>query len=228
MMDGATVAVITGDVVGSARFGGGARTQLHEGLRATASDLATAFGEVVPYPVAFFRGDSWQLLVSNPSVAVRVGLYFRSAARALFEATTFDVRMAIGVGTVSFLPERDVSAGDGEAFRRSGEALDGLAGDRRLVLVASPAMRPVETGAIDAIVGLIDSIASGWTARQARAVTGALLDWTQAEIAGRRFDPPITQQGVAQHLDRAAWDAVERALRFLEGDRIQWNRSTPN
>lgn len=210
------VAVITGDVVGSARFTGPDRARLHEALRRAADDLIDAFHEFVPYPIAFFRGDSWQFLVSQPSKAIRVGLYYRSSTQSLLDSPHYDARMAIGVGTISFLPGSDVSSGDGEAFRRSGEALNDLGRDRRMAFVGPPSLPPVTRDAIDAIVGLIDSIASQWTSRQASAVAGALRGWTQQQIGDRRFDPAITQQGVAQHLDRAAWDAIEAALDFVE------------
>lgn len=212
------MAVITGDVVGSARFAGADRASLHRGLRQAATDLESSFASFVPYPVAFFRGDSWQFLVTEPPLAIRMGLYFRSAAQSLFDSAAFDTRMAIGVGTISFLPEEDVSAGDGEAFRRSGEALNELGRDRRMVFVGPPGMPTVEHAAIHAMVGLIDAIASDWTARQAQAVAGALRGWTQRQIGRERFDPPISQQGVAQHLDRAAWEAIEAALDFIEND----------
>jgi hypothetical protein len=210
------VAVITGDVVGSARFAGADRARLHSGLRQAADDLERAFAAYVPYPVAFFRGDSWQFLVTEPAMALRMGLYFRSASQSQFDSTAFDTRMAIGVGSISFLPEHDVSAGDGAAFRRSGEALNELGRGRRMVFVGPPTMPAFERSAISAITGLIDAIASNWTARQAQAVAGALRDWTQQEIGVTSFDPPITQQGVAQHLDRASWVAVEAAIQFVE------------
>ncbi|MGA9533920.1 MAG: hypothetical protein WBR18_14465 [Anaerolineales bacterium] len=212
------IAVITGDVVGSARFAGAARARLHNGLRQAADDLERAFAAYVPYPIAFFRGDSWQFLVTEPSMAIRMGLYFRSASQSLFGSAAFDTRMAIGVGTISFLPEDDVSAGDGEAFRRSGEALNDLGRERRMVFIGPPSMSPFEQSAISAITGLIDAIASNWTARQAQAVAGALRGWTQQEIGSNRFEPPITQQGVAQHLDRASWDSIEDALEVVENE----------
>lgn len=210
------VAVITGDVVGSARFAGPDRARLHDGLREAADDLGDAFRDCVPYPVAFFRGDSWQFLVTEPAMAIRVGLYYRSTSQSLLDSARFDTRMAIGVGTVSFLPDADVTSGDGAAFRRSGEALNDLGRDRRMVFVGPTSLGAVERAAIDVIVGLIDSIASQWTSRQAQAVAGALRGWTQQQIGDRQFKPPITQQGVAQHLDRAKWDAIEDALEFVE------------
>jgi len=72
------------------------------------------------------------------------------------------------------------------------------------------------SAALDIIVHLIDALAVDWTEKQAQAISGALRGWTQEKIAKLWWENPITQQAVAQHLDRASWYAVENALAFFE------------
>jgi hypothetical protein len=73
-----------------------------------------------------------------------------------------------------------------------------------------------EEEALQIIVQLVDRIAAEWSDKQALAVTGALQGWTQEKIGQLCWTEPITQQAVAQHLDRSAWINVERALGYFE------------
>jgi hypothetical protein len=100
-------------------------------------------------------------------------------------------RLAIGIGPIDFLPQKAISSGDGEAYRRSRDAQDVL-------------------------VRLIDAIARDSTGRQANAVCGAILDWKQVKIASVWFKGAVTQQAVAQHLERAGWNAAAEALAHIE------------
>ena len=206
-------AVLTGDVIGSSRLGDRARRRLHEALHFAGRNLRARFGEVVPYPLAVFRGDSWQLLVVPPARALRVGLYFRVSLRARMEAREIDTRFAIGIGAIDFIPGADLSGGDGEAFRRSGQALERLPRGARMGL-ALPA--DIEAQDLRVILDLIDIQARRWSHRQALAVAGALLGWTQTQIAQGLFEPPISQQAVAQHLSRAGWRAIWKAIAYFE------------
>lgn len=209
---GKTVAVLTGDVVHSTRMTGKARRRLHDALYSTSGELREHFCGLVPYDVDIYRGDSWQLLVSAPHKALRVALYFRSRLRSHFESDKVDTRVAIGVGSVDFLPEKGVSTGDGDAFRRSGWAFEELGRTGRMAFSGDgPHAR-----CLDVAVELVDFPASHWTARQAYAVSQALLELTQEDIADGWIERAITQQAVAQHLSRAGWHAVDTALSFFE------------
>ena len=62
----------------------------------------------------------------------------------------------------------------------------------------------------------MDALAVRWTAKQAQAITGALLGWTQENIAQLWWDKPIAQQAVGKHLERAGCYAIENGLIFFE------------
>ncbi len=70
--------------------------------------------------------------------------------------------------------------------------------------------------AISVLLLVLDIIARNWSSAQARAVCGALLEWTQEKTAENWPGAPITQQAVAQHLARAGWDGVRETLAFYE------------
>lgn len=209
-------AVLTGDVVGSSKLEANQRRVLQEVMSSASEQVMTTFAEGIPFPPSRFRGDGWQLAVTVPHLSLRIGLFFRGLILAGMQAGRVDTRVAIGLGTVDFLPSATISSGDGEAFRLSGEALETLPRSTRMALRVSESCASPLTESLDVIVKLVDLQARGWTGQQARAVVGALLDLTQKSISQRWFEKRISQQAVAQHLDRAGWGTIDPAIRFYE------------
>lgn len=213
----ALYAVVTGDIVGSSRLADAERARLHRVLTLGSKTLQNHYPGQIPYAIDIFRGDAWQLLLKDPSLALRAGLAYRVYIRVGMQSRRVDTRMGIGVGRVSYLPaEGGVSSADGEAFRLSGEALEGLGTGKRMAFLAGEALSEELSQAFDVIVQLIDVLAFDWTVRQAQAVAGALWGWTQERIGGSWPQGAISQQAVGQHLDRAGWEGVESALTFFE------------
>ncbi|MBN2554318.1 MAG: hypothetical protein JXA97_00140 [Anaerolineales bacterium] len=213
---GKIYAVLTGDVVGSTRIRGEERLELLEIMRETAILLREQFPLDVPLPLEIFRGDSWQVLVQNPENALKVGLFFRACIRMGMKDRQMDTRFSIGLGAIDLLPEDQVSSGDGEAFWLSGHGLERMPRNRRMVILLSANYADCQSDGADSILFLMDTLASRWTCKQAEAVVGALAGKTQERIAQTWAENPITQQAVAQHLDRAGWNAVEHGISFFE------------
>ncbi len=204
-------AVITGDIIGSKRLPQDARQALFKHMKEGSSAVRRYFDDFVPLDIAVARGDEWQMLVSRPAEALRVGLYYRAYLKAAMKEVSVDTRFAIGISSINFVPGGNVSEGDGEAFNLSGKILDGL---KRFSIGVAAAEDPgglfsktLETAAL-----LADAQARDWTSAQAQAVCGALLGWTQNEIAARWPGERITQQAVSQHLKSAEWVYVECGL----------------
>ncbi len=207
-------AVLTGDVVGSSRLSSSDRRAMQAAMLLTSRAISEELGDVVAAPPEIFRGDGWQILVEKPAAALRVALYFRADLRSRMESHQFDTRVAIAIGRVDFVPEAGILQGDGEAFRLSGGTLESMKKRGGMRLVAAD--RPAERG-LDVVVQLIDALASKWSDKQARAITGALRGLKQAEIAESWSPKPISQQAVAQHLDRSSWASIEVGLAYFEG-----------
>jgi hypothetical protein len=204
-------AVLTGDVVESSRLPAEQRRALPAILKGAAKGLERAWPKAGPSPIAVFRGDSWQLILSDPALSLRAGLLFRSwVISASGAGLRLDTRMAIAVDTIDFMPSGHVSEGDGPAYRASGEALDNLGSGVRMCLIA-----PGTPDLLKAAIGLLDAIVQDWTVLQALAVKGRLQSRTQAEIAAG-WPERITQQTVARHLARAHWPVIEDMLLKFE------------
>ncbi len=206
-------AVLTGDVVASTRLSASRRQALHGAMSMASRTTRQAFGKQVPADVDVFRGDGWQMLVAEPEAALRIALFYRAQLRAAMESHRLDTRTVIGIGTVDFIPGRRVSQGDGAAYRRSGQGLESLARTRHMHFVY-PELPEEE--ALQIIVQLVDRMATGWSEKQALAITGALQGWTQDQIGHACWPNPISQQAIAQHLDRAGWASLERTLVYVE------------
>ncbi|MGM0374687.1 MAG: hypothetical protein ACQEQQ_09755 [Chloroflexota bacterium] len=208
-------AVITGDIVGSSQMEMEERRELPEMLAAFSERLREQFPSV-PYPVSIYRGDSWQFLVNDPARSLRIGIYFRTLVRSTIKVKGADTRMGIGIGTVDFLIQEELSRGDGQAFRLSGECLERLEKSSRVGIAFPDELSSPLSEAVHVILAFMDGMVTGWTAKQSRAISGAIVGYTQEEIAARCFEKEISQQAVAQHLKRADWSTFEKGTRFFE------------
>jgi hypothetical protein len=213
-------AVLTGDIVHSTGLPKELRAALPGILRGISASTESLFGNSVRHPIDIFRGDSWQLLVEDAPAALRIAIFVRASLRSAFETARMDTRIAIGIGTVDFVPEHEISGGDGEAFRLSGQALDEMGRGFRMALVLPDRLSLPFGRTLDAMAKLIDVQAASWTQRQAFAVSKALLGLTQEEIGTEWMESPISQQTVAQHLASAGWNAIEYALAATEAVRL--------
>ena len=207
-------AVITVDFIGFSPLPPATREALYHLVKQGSGRLQELFPETMPEPVEVYRGDAWQMLLVRPAAAFRAGLWFRAFIRARAALRKIDVRMAIGVGPVDYVPEGRVSAGDGTAFRLSGKLLESIsaprAGTFRFALDGSPAAL-----AIDDLAVLAGEIAGKWSPGQARAVEGALAGLTRQQIASD-WGGPISSQAVSGHLRRAGWPSIRHAAAMYE------------
>jgi hypothetical protein len=213
---GQNVAVLTGDIVESGKLLGVVRAQLSDALLGVAARVAHYFPAYVPYKLDFFRGDSWQWLVTVPGKSLKLAVFIRSMLRNTLEEAALDTRIAIGIGTVEAIPGEDLARANGEAFRLSGDLLDHFKRVDRMRVRLPAKCDPILAEALEVVVQLVDLQVSGWTTKQAYAVCAAMLGFTQLESAGHWFSPSISQQAVGQHLDRAGWSAVEDGLAYFE------------
>jgi hypothetical protein len=208
-------AVITGDFIGFSPLSAETREALYHIAQAGSTRLQSVFEKSMPEPVAIYRGDAWQMLLSRPVAALRAGLLFRSYVRSRAPFQAVDMRMAIGVGAVDYVPDGNVSAGDGPAFRLSGKLLEAMAtprnGTLRFAMNGSSAAK-----ALDGLAVLAGCLAERWSPSQAQAIEGALCKLTQQQIAESWVPRRVSYQAVGGHLRRAGWPALRHALASYE------------
>jgi hypothetical protein len=207
-------AVLTGDIVGSSKLIDSERNHLLSILKSSFNSIENILPGAVSAPFAIYRGDSFQGVLSKPEVALRVAIFIRAGLRNGFKAMqqrfALDARIAVGIGSIDFLPSGQGSEGDGEAFRRSGPVLDRMKGDRRLIFRTPWKKIDAE---LDVECAILDALINRWSAEQAQAILGQIRGLTQ-ETAANEFG--ISQPAVQQRLKSAGGWAVEELCRRYE------------
>lgn len=206
-------AVLTGDVTGSSVVPGKQRHLLLDYLKGLFTKVEAACSAAVSAPFQIYRGDSFQSVLTDPSLALRVIIVLRAGLRTGLllddELVRCDARVAIGIGTVDFLPGTSAEA-DGEAFRKSGRLLDRMADDVRL-LIESPAKEVDDE--LNVEFGLLDAMVDKWSSGQAEAIMHMILGLNQREIAQRLS---VTSAAINQRLKGSGLRALEGLLDRFE------------
>jgi hypothetical protein len=200
-------AVLTGDIVGSSRTIEKQRQSLFDALKGSFEIVSRLWPSAVAASFDIYRGDSFQGVLSKPEGALRMTIALRAALRYLFSNKlrrfALDARIAVGIGTIDYLPSQKASEGDGEAYRRSGPVLDVMKGNQRL-RISTPWPRIDEE--LEASCNLVDALIERWSAEQAEAMIRQLQGLTQDVIAQ---ELRISQPAVVQRLKAAGGWAVE-------------------
>lgn len=172
------IAVITGDIIASRKLPQRALwlKQLKDLLRKKSDFIKVSRWEI-------YRGDSFQLELGNPSMALLTAFLIRSSLKAIpaFHQRKLDVRMAIGIGKKGY-KGKNVNESDGQAYQFSGLLLDEIQDQEIKLALRSP--WPLLDDEMNVSLQLASVIMDGWT--QVSAETTRLL-WlhenTQQKLA---------------------------------------------
>lgn len=206
-------AVLTGDVINSSDAKGEEKDKLIHLLK-EAFEAVTKKSTAKTSSPSFdiFRGDSFQGVLANPAEALKAALIIRTTLirnHSKNEKTDWDARIAIGIGSIDYLPE-NISEGDGPAFRNSGPVLDELKGDYKFAITESSAKYNHE---FKTCCAFLDAVINKWTPPQAEMVYQLLLNKTKKEI-GKELD--ISQAAVHYRVKAAGWFAIKEFLTRYE------------
>jgi hypothetical protein len=157
----------------------------------------------------FYRGDSFQVFMSDPSAGLVKSLLCRAAAISLNETDEnikTDIRLSIGIGNVR-LPVRSLATAKGEAFVLSGRAFDKMSKSGTRLTINS-ATELAETG-LEVISDYINSIFGNMTGKQAAVIFELLKGKTQQEVAIKFKKSKST---IHQRTSSARWNEIEKLL----------------
>jgi hypothetical protein len=222
-------AVLSGDIIKSSRLGPRQLESVRSLLMRTVDAARGWKRGLVKGEPEFFRGDAWQLLLTDPAMAMRVAILIRASLRARGLA---DSRIAIGLGEVQRISSKRVSLSTGQAFVLAGKALDRMTRYSNLTIGIPDSAGPL-SGWLSVAGHLCDSLIGQWTRRQAEMVRAAIHPKEPGyEKIGRRLRPAVSKQAVAKGLSRASWHSIREAVRLFEETSWQTvlhprNRDTP-
>lgn len=172
--------VITADIVNSTSI----KTEWRATLLDTIQKIVGELELFSPLRLEFFRGDSFQIIVDNPTEALKIALLLRAGLKSCTPKESkrlWDARMAIGVGNIDYSSEK-VVVSDGEAFHYSGWEFDAL-GKRKLAIRTT--WKDINDE-LEVSTAFADDIISRWSRLQAQVVYVSLLSqMSQKEIAAK-------------------------------------------
>lgn len=208
-------AVLTGDLVGYSRYKTKDRKEVLLHLKDSFKKLPL---DITASKFWVFRGDSFQGILSRPEEALKAALIIRSSLVSRYKGkrSRLDARIAIGIGTVDYLPRR-VGEGDGEAFRNSGMELDGMKKSEKNLIVKTPWKE--HNDELSTECALLDAVIERWTKEQAEAIMYQIMGLTQEEIARIL---KISQPAVFHRLRTCGSRAVQEFLKRYK-DAIKYN-----
>lgn len=157
--------------------------------------------DIVAFPFDIFRGDSYQGVLQKPEKALSAAVLIRAIIRSSFRTTlknAVDTRIAVGIGSISHLPDKNSGEGDGDAYRNSGPFLDKMSKHSRMVSIVTP--WPEINNELNVECAMLDAIISRWSAVQADVVIEFFIGKTQEEMA-EKFN--ISQPAIKKRLNSA-------------------------
>src|SRR5690606_6221167 len=107
-------AVITGDIINSSK-------EDPDKWLPVLKEALNGFGSS-PKEWEIYRGDSFQLLLKDPLIALQVAIQVKASIKTI---KTLDVRMSIGLGTINHHADQ-ITESNGTAFIHAGEKFEGL------------------------------------------------------------------------------------------------------
>jgi len=224
----ATYAVLSGDLVKSSRLSKKQLDHVRSVFRKASHEVGDWKAGLVEGEPDFFRGDAWQMLLSDPTYGLRVAIYLRAALMARVNA---DTRVVIGLGGVRDVKKRRISQSTGEAFEDSGTMLDRMPNYYKMSIVAPRSAGSI-VNLLEAVGNLCDMLVSRWTTRQAEIVLAALPPvfpkdkdgppaFVTHEDISRVLKPQISRQAVSKALLASGWHGLRSAIRQFEA--VDWH-----
>ena len=206
-------AVLTGDIVKSSRLSSSQLESVRSTLIHAVNRTRRWKRGLIKGQPEFFRGDAWQLLLADPALALRAGIFLRAS---LLAAGLADTRVAIGLGDVEAISSKRASLSTGQAFVLSGKALDKMTRYSNLTIEAAPSTGPLSDW-LPVVGHLCDALIGQWTTRQAELVRAAAHpEEPDFERIGQSLKPAISKQAVAKGLNGANWYVIREAVRVFE------------
>ena len=191
--------VITGDIIGS-------RQQESQHWVEDLKKILAPFGKT-PNEWEVYRGDEFQIEVSNPEDALLTAILVKAHLRAIKS----DARMSLGFGDKTHNAER-ISESNGSAFINSGELFENL--KKQKVNLA------LRTGDLDfdeklnLMLQLTLTFMDSWLVQSAEFVAAAIENPTLSqEELGQKLG--INQAAVSRRQKRAQFDLVMNLDRYF-------------
>lgn len=158
----------------------------------------------------FTRGDGFQGVVDNPKDALNVAFGIICFAKTMKNRVQgigdFNVRICIGIGDISYFGANTLES-DGEAFRLSGQYLDGMKSESRVLrIVSGDEERNLE---LDLYCLFSEVLMQKWTLSGAEVMLFLLADTKEVDIAKHLG---VTQPAINSRKKSLNWYTIKAFL----------------
>ena len=200
-------AVITGDLIDSTKY----TSQELDTILDVVNREFEHFRSAYDADFKIFRGDSFQGIVLDPTIALDLVILIKTAVNKLPIKNKKisglpDFRIAIGIGTIN-LKRESILESNGEAFQFSGRALDTMKGDYPRLL-----LKTIDEDLNDEFnvhFSLLDSVTSKWSMSSAEVIYFLHKGYKEVKIAETLG---INQSAVNHRKKVANWDSISLLL----------------
>ena len=200
-------AIITGDIVDSTKLTVEGRESMLNNLQL----IPEVLSPVQKVSIENFRGDSFQIGISDAVTALRCALAIRAWLRShkLYDSKVLDARLAIGVGTLDYESET-LSTSDGEAYRLSGRLLDDM--NKSRLEIGTPWEDVNEE--LKLATAFADNIVSSWSHNQSKIILRSLI--TSKNHVELSHELGISRQMVDKSLKASKEELIEAYIKRFE------------
>lgn len=208
------IAVLSGDLVNSSGYAPALLQTIITLLKLEFKAVIDAHpSEAITFSV--YRGDSFQGVVENPSLALAIALQIKTAVtknasdkNASKSSTPLaDIRIAIGVGEATY-KKKALEESNGEAFQRSGRSLDAMKGEGRNMTLTTANEQINHEFAVS--LKFLDGVTDRWSVASAEVVYYLLKNYTEQQIAD---EIGISQAAVNSRKKAAGWEEIQLLLK---------------
>lgn len=203
------ICVLTGDIVRSSDLGNGKLDELMQELDRGAETIRRWIEPASPR-LERFRGDGWQLALTNPAQALRAGLLLRAIVKTFDQDADTRIGFGIGFGTLGAA----LAESRGSAFEMSGMQLEKIRGPDRWAIDGE-----FEQGRalplVRALFSACEGLSSGWTSKQAD-IFARMAGPEKPKYAEVAETLGVSAQTVQEHFAKAGGRSLLRAIKGFE------------
>ncbi len=177
--------IITGDIINSRN------SELPEKWLKVLKETLNRYGKE-PKTWEIYRGDSFQLEVSDPVESLNAALLIKASIK---EIKNLDVRIAIGIGEKTYSADR-ITESNGPVFINSGTCFESL----KLKTLAIKTEWPEIDSLINLLLDLASLTMNNWSPTTARNIRGVILN------------PGVTQKRLAEILQVKSQSTISESF----------------
>ena len=206
------VAILSGDLINSSKLDPEDLKSVVALLKEELLQIEKRFPKIL-ISFELYRGDSFQGVIGDPSLALTIALQIKSAVNRFAKTDSAksatpiaDIRISIGVGEANYT-KNALAESNGAAFQYSGRTLDAMKSEEmKIALTTNDSEINSE---FKVHLKFLDALTDRWSIASAEVIYYLLKDYKEQEIA-RTLSR--SQAAINQRKKAAGWEEIKLLL----------------